>query len=132
MLLVTENAPAEKRGFYGAFAQAGAPAGLILANMAFLAVSGSLSDEAFMSWGWRIPFVLSIVLIALSLYVQLSLEDTPAFKELKQINHQHRYAPVDLDRRQPASGNPLVHLGNGEAGASRDLSGSEAQAIEGL
>lgn len=85
MLLVTENAPADKRGFYGAFAQAGAPAGLILANIAFLAVSGSLSDEAFISWGWRIPFILSIALIALSLYVQLSLEDTTAFKELKEM-----------------------------------------------
>ena len=85
MLLVTENAPADKRGFYGAFAQAGAPLGLVLANIAFLVVSGSLSDEAFISWGWRIPFILSIALIALSLYVQLSLEDTPAFKALQDI-----------------------------------------------
>ncbi|MDE0756946.1 MAG: MFS transporter [Pseudomonadales bacterium] len=85
MLLVTENAPADKRGFYGAFAQAGAPLGLVLANIAFLVVSGSLSDDAFISWGWRIPFILSIALIALSLYVQLSLEDTPAFKALQDI-----------------------------------------------
>ena len=85
MLLVTENAPADKRGFYGAFAQAGAPLGLVLANIAFLVVSGSLSDDAFISWGWRIPFILSIALIVLSLYVQLSLEDTPAFKALQDI-----------------------------------------------
>ena len=57
MLLVTENAPSNQRGFYGAFAQCGAPAGLVLANLAFLAVSGSLSDEAFMEWGWRVPFI---------------------------------------------------------------------------
>ncbi|MEC7368412.1 MAG: MFS transporter [Pseudomonadota bacterium] len=104
MLLVTENAPADKRGFYGAFAQAGAPLGLVLANIAFLVVSGSLSDEAFISWGWRIPFILSIALIALSLYVQLSLEDTPAFKALQDIQaerteHDHAVnAPV---RRSP-------------------------------
>jgi MFS family permease len=108
MLLVTENAPADKRGFYGAFAQAGAPLGLVLANIAFLVVSGSLSDEAFISWGWRIPFILSIALIALSLYVQLSLEDTPAFKALQDIQaerteHDHEgghavNAPV---RRSP-------------------------------
>jgi MFS family permease len=108
MLLVTENAPADKRGFYGAFAQAGAPLGLVLANIAFLVVSGSLSDEAFISWGWRIPFILSIALIALSLYVQLSLEDTPAFKALQDIQaerteHDHKgdravNAPV---RRSP-------------------------------
>ena len=104
MLLVTENAPADKRGFYGAFAQAGAPLGLVLANIAFLVVSGSLSDEAFISWGWRIPFILSIALIALSLYVQLSLKDTPAFKALQDIQaerteHDHAVnAPV---RRSP-------------------------------
>src|SRR5210317_1592657 len=54
MLLVTENAPADKRGFYGAFAQAGAPVGVILANLAFLIISGAVSEEAFISWGWRI------------------------------------------------------------------------------
>ena len=103
MLLVTENAPAEKRGFYGAFAQAGAPVGLVLANIAFLAVSGSLSDEAFITWGWRIPFILSIALIALSLYVQLSLEDTTAFKELKEIQAQRETSqvPEDEKRRSP-------------------------------
>lgn len=89
MLLVTENAPADKRGFYGAFAQAGAPVGLILANLAFLAVSASVSDEDFMSWGWRIPFLASILLIGLSLYVQLHLEDTRAFKELSHARKRH-------------------------------------------
>jgi|APSaa5957512535_1039671.scaffolds.fasta_scaffold41210_2 MFS family permease len=84
MLLVTENAPPDKRGFYGAFAQAGAPLGLVLANIVFLIISGSLSDEAFYDWGWRIPFIISIVLIGLSLFVQLTLEDTTAFRELKE------------------------------------------------
>ncbi|MCZ6656969.1 MAG: MFS transporter [Gammaproteobacteria bacterium] len=85
MLLVTENAPPDKRGFYGAFAQAGAPVGLILANLAFLIVTASVSQEAFMAWGWRIPFVASVSLIGLSLYVQLRLEDTPAFRELQAL-----------------------------------------------
>ena len=84
MLLVTENAPSNKRGFYGAFAQAGAPMGVILANLAFLLVSATVSDEAFMSWGWRVPFLVSIVLVALALYVQFRLEDTPAFKALQK------------------------------------------------
>jgi MFS family permease len=85
MLLVTENAPMNKRGFYGAFAQAGAPVGLILANLAFLIVTASVSPEAFMAWGWRIPFIASVALIALSLYVQIHLEDTPAFRELQSL-----------------------------------------------
>ena len=83
MLLVTESAPADKRGWYGAYAQAGAPVGVILANLAFIGVSMNMSDEAFMSWGWRLPFIASIVLIGISLFVQLKLEDTDAFKALQ-------------------------------------------------
>lgn len=96
MLLVTENAPSNQRGFYGAFAQCGAPAGLVLANLAFLAVSGSLSDEAFMDWGWRVPFISSVLLIGLSLYVQLKLEDTEAFKELAEASQ-----PAEAKPRSP-------------------------------
>lgn len=83
MLLVTESAPADKRGWYGAYAQAGAPVGVILANLAFIGVSMNMSDEAFMAWGWRLPFIASIALIMISLYVQLRLEDTEAFKTLQ-------------------------------------------------
>ena len=83
MLLVTESAPADKRGWYGAYAQAGAPVGVILANLAFIGVSMNMSDEAFMAWGWRLPFIASIALIMISLYVQLRLEDTDAFKTLQ-------------------------------------------------
>ena len=84
MLLVTENAPADQRGWYGAYAQAGAPVGVILANLAFIGVSSSMSEEAFMDWGWRLPFIASIVLIGISMYVQLRLEDTEAFKALQE------------------------------------------------
>ena len=63
MLLVTESAPDDKRGFYGAFAQAGAPVGVILANLAFITISAMVSDEFFNTWGWRIPFISSAVLI---------------------------------------------------------------------
>jgi MFS family permease len=83
MLLVTESAPADKRGWYGAYAQAGAPVGVILANLAFIGVSMSMSDEAFMDWGWRVPFIASIALIGISMFVQLKLEDTDAFKALQ-------------------------------------------------
>jgi MFS family permease len=84
MLLATESAPAHKRGLYGSFAQAGAPVGVILANLAFLIVNDRVSQEEFMAWGWRIPFILSIALIGLSIFVQLRLEETPAFTQLAQ------------------------------------------------
>ncbi len=100
MLLVTESAPADKRGWYGAYAQAGAPIGVILANLAFLGVSGSMSEDAFLDWGWRLPFLASIVLIGVSLYVQLNLEDTEAFKKL--ANNQSERSIEDMPiRRSP-------------------------------
>ena len=82
MLLVTESAPSNQRGYYGAFAQAGAPIGVILANMALIITSALVSDEFFNMWGWRIPFLASAILIIVSMYIQLNLEDTKAFKEL--------------------------------------------------
>ena len=93
-LLVTESAPPSKRGYYGAFAQAGAPAGVILANLAFLAVSNLVSEDAFASWGWRIPFIASSVLIGISVYVQTHLEDTPAFKALEKAKRLERESAV--------------------------------------
>ena len=83
MLLVTESAPADQRGWYGAYAQAGAPVGVILANLAFIIISRSVSDEFFMAWGWRIPFLASVALIGISMYVQLNIGETRAFKELE-------------------------------------------------
>ena len=89
MLLVTESAPSDKRGYYGAFAQAGAPVGVILANLAFIITSSLVSEESFYSWGWRIPFLASAILIAISMYIQLNLEDTKAFKELEAMRESH-------------------------------------------
>ncbi len=103
MLLATESAPPGRRGFYGSFAQAGAPVGVVLANLAFLVVNANVSPEDFLAWGWRIPFVFSIVLIALSLYVQLRLEETPAFRLLQQ-------ASAERARSGPArrTGSPVL------------------------
>jgi MFS family permease len=84
MLLVVENAPPGKRGFYGSFAQVGAPAGVVLANLAFLAVSALAPPGAFLDGAWRIPFLLSVLLVALGLYVHFRVEDTRAYLELRQ------------------------------------------------
>ena len=84
VLLATENAPPKKRGFYGSFAQIGVPIGLILGNLVYLIVNANVSPEAFMSWGWRVPFLLSIVLIGVATYVQFKLEETPVFRELQE------------------------------------------------
>ena len=103
MLLVTESAPADKRGYYGAYAQAGAPVGVILANVAFMIISYSVSEEAFMNWGWRIPFISSVLLIGISMYVQLHMEETDAFKELQKLQKkkQAEQPQAAVVRRSP-------------------------------
>ncbi|HAG72302.1 MAG TPA: MFS transporter [Gammaproteobacteria bacterium] len=105
MLLVTESAPSDKRGYYGAFAQAGAPVGVILANLAFILISRSVSEEFFMEWGWRIPFVASVALIGISMYVQLNLEDTEAFKELEALKNQKQ---ADAPSAAPIQRSPVL------------------------
>lgn len=100
MLLVTESAPADQRGWYGAYAQAGAPIGVILANLAFIGVSSSMSEEAFLEWGWRLPFIASMVLIGISMYIQLKIEDTEAFKNLSEAQAAND-KPAETVERSP-------------------------------
>jgi metabolite-proton symporter len=97
MLLATESAPSDKRGFYGAFAQAGAPVGVVLSNLIVLGMSTGLSNEDFMSWGWRVPFLLSIVLVGVALYVQLRLEDTEAFRRLRALKEEKDRAALEAE-----------------------------------
>jgi metabolite-proton symporter len=80
VLLATENAPPGKHGWYGMFPQLGAPLGLILSIGSFLLISNNLSEAQLFSWGWRIPFLASTVLVAVGLYIRLQLVETPAFK----------------------------------------------------
>ena len=106
MLLVTESAPSDQRGYYGAYAQAGAPVGVILANLAFILISSLVSEDFFQAWGWRIPFISSVILIGISMYVQLHVEDTGAFKELEALRVKKLAA--DDSGKTPARRSPVV------------------------
>ena len=102
-LLSAEYAPPAKRGFYGMFTQLGVEAGLLLTNLIFLVVSTTIGEasDAFLSWGWRLPFLFSAVLVAVALYVRLNIEETPVFKKEKD-NHSVSKVPLgDLFRSQP-------------------------------
>ncbi len=79
-LVAVENAPWDKRGLYGSLPQLGVPAGMVLANTVFLFMTARVSSDAFASWGWRIPFALSLLLVVIGLYVQGQLEETPEFR----------------------------------------------------
>ncbi|OOF54245.1 metabolite transport protein [Rodentibacter genomosp. 2] len=80
-LVAVENAPEGKRGWYGTFPQLGAPLGLLLANGVFLLIGGIFGQAAMLDWAWRIPFLSSILLVVIGLYVRLKLTEAPIFLE---------------------------------------------------
>jgi metabolite-proton symporter len=81
VLLAVENAPPGKRAWYGMFPQLGAPVGFLFSGGIFLLLSSQLTDAQFFAYGWRIPFLASAVLVAVGLYVRLTITETPVFAE---------------------------------------------------
>ena len=79
VLLAVENAPPGKRAWYGMFPQLGAPLGFLLSTSVFLALSGGLTNDQFLAFGWRMPFLASAVLVLVGLYIRLALTETPVF-----------------------------------------------------
>ena len=100
VLMATENAPAKKRGLAGTWVQQGSPAGSILATVMFLAV-GTLPTDAFMAWGWRIPFLASAVLVVVGLVVRLAVEESAAFEAAKQSRQTVRVPVAEVFRLAP-------------------------------
>ena len=90
VLLATENAPPGRRAWFGMFPQLGAPLGYILSAASFLLLSTALTDAQFFAFGWRIPFLISTLLVLVGLYVRLKLTETPAF--LRAIEKNERVA----------------------------------------
>jgi len=85
VLLATEFAPKHKRGLYGSVAQMGVPIGVLMGTVAYFFLSLLMSADAFLSYGWRIPFVASVLLVAVAIYAHSRLEETPAFTHLQQL-----------------------------------------------
>ncbi|ODN70306.1 MFS transporter [Methylobrevis pamukkalensis] len=90
---VAEHAPNGRRGFYTAFIQTTATLGLFLSLVVILTVRLTLGEEAFMAWGWRIPFLLSVVLLGISVWIRLQMQESPAFKKMKEEG-THSKAPL--------------------------------------
>lgn len=100
VLIATEHATPRRRAIYGSFAQFGVPMGVLTSNLAFLAVSG-MSNESFLSYGWRIPFLLSAVLVVVGFVVRSRLEDAPAFAKVKAEKAVSKIPAAELFRTQP-------------------------------
>ena len=103
VLLATENAPPGKLAWYGSFPQLGAPLGFLFSNGAFLFISTRLSPAQLFSWGWRVPFLASAVLVLVGLYVRLQLVETPAFRQSVEHGERVRVPFFAVLGKYPAS-----------------------------
>ena len=92
-LMSVEHAPHGRRGFFGSFPQLGVPIGLLLANLVFFTVAGTTTQAQFLAWGWRIPFLVSVVLIAVGYVIRSRVDETPVFAELRR-RRARRSAPL--------------------------------------
>jgi MFS family permease len=102
VLMASEHARGRRSGFFASWVQTGAQFGLIIANGVFLLVGG-LSEEAMLSWGWRVPFLASVVLVALGLFIRLQIEESPEFERIKEQRRIERSPLATVVRRNPGT-----------------------------
>ena len=109
VLMAYEYAPKEKRGYYASLPQIGLALGVCLASGVVALLSSLLTDAQFLAWGWRIAFLISGVLVAVGLYIRLSIQETPEFTAIKERNAALQIPFLDLIKRYP--GNILKGMG---------------------
>ena len=102
VLMTVEHSPKGKRGFYGSLPQVGLPVGLLLSTLVFGFVS-SLPEEAMLRWGWRVAFLISIVLVGVALFVRLRIVESPAFIAVKQTRKTAKMPVLEAMRKHPRS-----------------------------
>ena len=108
VLMAVEHAPANRRGFYGSWPQIGAYIGLLLSTLVFRAVS-KLPDASFLSWGWRVPFLLSLVLVVVGVWIRMKVAESPVFEKVKEQKQEARMPIVEAIAKHP--GNILIAMG---------------------
>jgi len=105
VLMAVEHAPEGRRGFFGSWPQMGVPAGLLSGNLVFLAATAWLPE----SWGWRVPFLFSLVLVGVGLFIRLRIMETPAFLQVKETRTEAPMPILDVLRTYPK--NVLLAMG---------------------
>jgi MFS family permease len=117
-LMSVEHAPVGRRGFFGAFPQIGVPVGMILATATLWILTSTMSPEAFLAWGWRVPFLLSIVLIVVGYVIRRAVEESPVFEDLLRRRKESSAPLKPLFRKnwREVVLTALVFIGNNAAG----------------
>jgi MFS transporter, MHS family, shikimate and dehydroshikimate transport protein len=100
VLMTVEHAPPGQRGFYGSWPQIGVPAGLLTSTIIFTLFT-KLPQDQFMSWGWRIPFILSLALVAVGLLIRLKILETPSFTKIKETRNVSRQPVLEVLQKYP-------------------------------
>lgn len=100
VLMAVEHAPSRSRGFYGSWPQIGVPAGLLISTAVF-SVFARLPEDQFLSWGWRVPFLVSIVLVAIGLLIRVRILETPTFAKIKASGTESRQPILEVLQRYP-------------------------------
>lgn len=113
VLMAVEYAPPQRRGFFGSVVQIGATLGLALATIVLFAASYYLSKEEFLAWGWRVPFLLSIIMMISGLYIRMKVTETPAFRNVQAEGKIAKYPIVEVLKNHPkvVVYTALVYLG---------------------
>ena len=109
VLMAVEHAPEDRRGFYGSWPQLGAPLGLVLGTLVFSIVSATMSNADFLAWGWRLPFLFSIVLVIVGLWIRFTLAESPEFQKVKDAKQEAKMPIIEAIRMYPK--NILLAMG---------------------
>jgi MFS family permease len=117
-LMAVEHAPLNKRGLFGAYPQIGVPVGMILATGLLFFLNSSMSKEDFAAWGWRMPFLLSIVLIVVGYLIRRAVAESPVFQEMAMRKQESKAPLGELVRshKKPVLYSTMIFIGNNAAG----------------
>jgi MFS family permease len=116
VLMSVEHAPKGRRGFFGSWPQMGVPAGLLISTLVFKLVNSNMSEDAFASYGWRIPFLASAILVIIGLVIRLKLMESPAFERVKETKTETKMPIVDVVRKYPRDVLTAMGMRMGENG----------------
>lgn len=108
VLMAVEHAPDNRRGFYGSWPQLGAPLGLVLGNVVF-SIFAAYPEKEFLGWAWRVPFLFSIVLVAVGLFIRMKIAESPAFEKIKTAKKESKMPIIEAITRHPK--NMLLAMG---------------------
>jgi len=108
VLMAVEHAPENRRGFYGSWPQLGAPLGLVLGTLVF-GYFARYPEEQFLSWAWRVPFLLSVILVAVGLFIRMRIAESPAFEKIKLAKREARMPIIEAIIKHPK--NMLLAMG---------------------